>query len=161
MQLILAVPATQGSQSVGISHPEAVVARTSLELFFGWIELCVVDYQSLVDLAVEVDGLSLVEIDAHGNQFTLEADTVGMNIVIDILGLLVEGDASQIDVLFVLGKFLVLARQTEFGEGTGRILRLFALSKELHLAVLGFLLAEIEQEAEFIVGTVAVGVVEL
>jgi hypothetical protein len=69
-----------------------------------------------------------------------------MNIVIDILGLLVEGDASQIDVLLVLGKLLVLARQTEFGEGTGRILRLFALSKELHLAVLGFLLAEIEQD---------------
>ena len=30
MQLVLAVPATQGSQSIGISYPEAVVARTSL-----------------------------------------------------------------------------------------------------------------------------------
>ena len=30
MQLILAIPTTQGSQSVGISHPEAVVTRTSL-----------------------------------------------------------------------------------------------------------------------------------
>ena len=43
MQLVLTVPATQGSQSVGVSHPEAVVARTSLELFCRWIELGVVD----------------------------------------------------------------------------------------------------------------------
>ena len=30
MQLILAVPATQGSQSVGVPYPKAVIARTSL-----------------------------------------------------------------------------------------------------------------------------------
>ena len=30
MQLILAVPATQGSQSVGVPYPEAVIARASL-----------------------------------------------------------------------------------------------------------------------------------
>ena len=103
----------------------------------------------------------MVEIDAHGNKFALEADTVGMNIVIDILGLLVEGDASQIDVLLVLGKLLVLARQTEFCKGTGRILRLHTLLEELHLIGLGLFLAEINQETEFIVGTIAVGVVEL
>ncbi len=46
---------------------------------------------------------ALVEITRMAT-VALEADTMGMNIVIDILGLLVEGDASQIDVLLVLGQ---------------------------------------------------------
>ena len=84
-----------------------------------------------------------------------------MNIVIAILGFLVEGDTTQIDVLLVLGKLLVLARQTEFCKGTGWILRLHTLLEELHLIGLGLFLAEINQETEFIVGTITVGVVEL
>ena len=44
-----------------------------------------------------------------------------MNIVIAILGFLVKGDTTQIDVLLVLGKLLVLARQAEFCKGTGWI----------------------------------------
>ena len=81
--------------------------------------------------------------------------------MIHILGLLVERDAAQIDVLLVLCQLLVLARQAKFGKGTGRILCLFALLIELHLIGLGFFLAEVNQEAEFIVGAVAIGIVEL
>ena len=161
MQLILAIPSTQGAQSVGVAYPKAVVARTSLQLFFRWIELGIIDNQSLVYLAIEVDGLAIVEIDTHGNQFTLEADAMRMHIMIHILGLLVERDAAQIDVLLVLCQLLVLARQAKFGKGTGRILCLFALLIELHLIGLGFFLAEVNQEAEFIVGAVAIGIVEL
>ena len=161
MQLVLTVPSTQGAQSVSISYPKAVVARTSLKLFFGWIELGIIDNQSLVNLAIEVDGLTIVEIDTHGNQLALKADAMRMHIVIHILGLLVERDAAQIDVLLVLCQLLVLARQAKFGKGTGRILCLLALLIELHLIGLGLLLAKVNQEAEFIVDAIAIGVVEL
>ena len=84
-----------------------------------------------------------------------------MNIVIAILGFLVEGDTTQIDVLLVLSQLFVLARQAELCKGTGWILCLLTILKELHLISLGLFLAEINQKTEFIVGTITVGVVEL
>ena len=103
----------------------------------------------------------MVEINTHGNQLTLEADAMRMHIVIDILSFLVEGDAAQIDVLLVLRQLFVLARQAKFSKGTGRILCLLTLLIELHLIGLGLLLAKVNQEAEFIVGAIAIGIVEL
>ena len=160
-QLLLAVPSAEGTQSVGVAHPEAVVARTCLQLFLRRIELGVLYHQPLVHLAIEVDGLPVVEIDAHRHQVALEAYAMRMYIMVYILRLLVEGDAAQIDVLLVLGEFLVLARQTEFGESACRIVGLLAIGKQLDMIILGFLLAEVYQETELVVGAVAIGIVEL
>ena len=84
-----------------------------------------------------------------------------MDVVIRILGSLIKRDAAQINILPVLSQFFVSARQTEFCKSTSRILRLLALTVELQLISLGFFLAQIGKETEFIVCTIAVDVVEL
>ena len=103
----------------------------------------------------------MVEINTHGNQFAFETGAMRMDVVIRILGSLIKRDAAQINILPVLSQFLVSARQTEFCKGTSRILCLLALTVELQLIGLGLFLAQIGKETEFIVGTIAVDVVEL
>ena len=103
----------------------------------------------------------MIKINTHGNQFAFEAGAMRMDVVIRILGFLIKRDAAQINILPVLSQFPVSAWQAEFCKSTSRILCLLTLTIELHLIGLGFFLAQIGKETEFIVGTIAVGVVEL
>ena len=160
-QRLIAIPSSQSTQAVCIANPKTVISRTSSQLLFGWIELGVLDHQSLVDFSIKVDGLSIVEIDSHRHQVALETYTMGMNEVKTVLGFLVKGEASQVDVLLILCQLLVLARHNEFGKGASGISRLFAFGKQLNGIDFCFLLAKICEETEFIVGTITVGIIQL
>ena len=103
----------------------------------------------------------MIKINTHGNQFVFEAGAMRMDVVIRILGFLIKRDAAQINILPVLSQFPVSAWQAEFCKSTSRILCLLTLTIELHLIGLGFFLAQIGKETEFIVGTIAVDVVKL
>ena len=84
-----------------------------------------------------------------------------MDVVIRVLGFLIKRDAAQINILPVLSQLPVSARQTEFCKSTSRILCLLTIKIELNMIGIGFFIAQIGKEKEFIVGTIEVGVVEM
>ena len=84
-----------------------------------------------------------------------------MHKMIDILGLLVEGNTAQVNILLVLGQLLILAWHNQFCKGTGRIDRLLALGEQLNLISLRLPLAEISQKTKFIIHAVTVQIIQL
>ena len=62
---LLTVPASEGTKSEGVAYPQHVVAITLCLLFLGGIKLCCFQFQTFLEFSVEVEGLTLVEIDAY------------------------------------------------------------------------------------------------
>ena len=80
---LLTIPTSEGSQSEGVAYPQHIVAIAFGLLFFGGIELSILQFQAFLEFAVEVEGLTLVEIDADAVEFAFESHTV---MVQDMIG---------------------------------------------------------------------------
>ena len=81
---LLTVPTAKGTKSEGVAHPKHIVAIAFGLLFLGGIELGGLKFQPFLVLTVEVDGLSLVKIDADAVEFALEIHAMMMLDVIRV-----------------------------------------------------------------------------
>ena len=58
---LLSVPSTEGTESEGVAHPEHIVTIAFGLLLFRGVELRLLQFEALLELAVEVERLALVE----------------------------------------------------------------------------------------------------
>ena len=107
---LLAVVAAQRAQSEGVAHPENVVARSCLLLSFVRIKLRLAQLKSLVALAIDVDGLPVVEINAVGHQFVFKGCPVVVQLVVGV-HTVVNGKTRDVQVLPVLLLYLLVGQQ--------------------------------------------------
>ena len=158
----LSVPASEGSQTKGLSHPQHVVTIALRFLFGGSIELGVFQLQPFLELTIEVEGLARIEIDTDGIQLTLETHAVMVLYIIGVGSVATCRDSFQEVVLLVLLQRLV------FGVGhehlrinTGRVGTGLTRCEQRHL--IAFLLAflQIDQKTQLVERLVLIQVVEL
>ena len=162
MSGFLAVPAPEGTESEGLAYPEHIVAIAFRLLILVGIELRLFQLQLFLELAIEVERLSFVEVDADAVELALEVDTMMMLDVVGIGGIATGGDRFDVIVLLVLLQVLVLGiAQHHLCVDAGRVGARLALSEERHGVL--FLLAALKvgQETEFVEGLVLIEVVEL
>ena len=82
LQRTAAVPASQSAQAIGVAHPKHVISHPRRQLRRVGIELRGLQDQSLMRLAVDVHGLSVVIIHPESHQLTFETDAMGVNVMI-------------------------------------------------------------------------------
>ena len=159
------VPSAQGAEAGGLSYDDvvlAIVVEGSRIANLGGVPHAAVEFQLGHALAIEVGTVSAVEIDAVAHQFVLEAESVGIDVaVMDVLDF---RDGVYLVVLLaqVDGASLLHHAQTHVGEDAALISvgrqRFLAESEFQGLRGLG---VKIDHEAQFVVGSVTVQVIEL
>ena len=115
-----------------------------------------------MELAVQVERLTLVEIDADGIELALKVDTMMVLNVIRVGTIATGCDRLDEVVVFVLLLYLIIAQQ-HIGINASRISgRLVALVvKQLYAVILALFALEVGQETEFVVDFVLVEIIQL
>ena len=157
---LLSVPSTEGTESEGVSHPQHIVAITFSLLFLRGIELRLLQFQALLELTIEIDGLALVEVDADAIEFAFEFHPVMVQDMIGIGAVATGRDGFQEVVVLVFFLYLTISYE-QVCIDTGRILTGLALGIEGHRVWLLLLRLQVCQETEFIEVVILIHVVEL
>ena len=156
---LCAVPSAQRSQSEGGTYPQHVVAVARGFLQAVRIELRVVQLESLVVLAVDVNRLPVVEIDAVGHEAVFECRTVMVQLPVGV-GASLYGQATDVKVLLVfLLDFLV--RQEHLRIDLRLVGAGSALAEQLYGECAALLCLQVSQEKQLVEASVAVEIVQL
>ena len=159
---LLAVPTSEGTETEGLSHPEHIVAIAFCLLIFVGIELRLFQFQLFLELAIEVESLPFVEVDADAIELAFEVDTMVVLDIIGVGGIATSGDRLDVIVLLVLLQVLVLAvAQHHLCEDTSRVGTWLTLGEERHGVLLLLVALKIDQETELVEGLILIEVVEL
>ena len=157
---LLAVPAAEGTEAEGVAHPQHVVAIALSFLFGRGVELRLLQLQALLELAVEVERLALVEVDAYAVELALEVDTVVVLQVVGVGAVAARRDALDVVVVTVLLLHLVVTHE-HLGIDARLVLTGLALAVEGHRVAALLARLQVDEEAELVVDVVLVEVVEL
>ena len=157
---LLSVPSSEGTESEGVAHPEHIVAIALGLLFLRGVELGLLQFEALLELAVEVERLALVEVDADAVVLAFEVDTV---MVLDVIGVgTVAAGRDRLDEVVVLVLLLdLIVAQQHLGIDTCRIgdrLRCRIVFDRQDRCLPGF---QVEQHTELVVDAILIEVVEL
>ena len=126
------------------------------------IELCLLQFQLLIELAVEVERLAGIKVDSDAVQLALKVDTVMVLHVVGIGRVTTGRQRFDVVVLLVFFQLLVLGvAQHHFCIYAGRVGTRLALGIEGDGVLLLSLLVEVGQKAELVEGVVLIEVVQL
>ena len=157
---LLAIPTAEGTKAEGVAHPQHIVAIALFLLLGRRVELCFLKFQPLLELAIKIQCLTLVEIDADAIQLALEFHTVMVLQVVGVGTVAASRDALNEIIVAVLLLHLIVTHQHLSINSCG-ILSRTALVIKSHSVLFLLLGTQVGQEAELIESVILIEVVQL
>ena len=74
----------QGSYAATVAYQQDIVSETTCQLFIGRIKLRLPYFETLIELAVNIDSLFLVEINTIGYLIRFESRTMMVQLIINV-----------------------------------------------------------------------------
>ena len=84
MGRFLSIPSFQGSYAATVAYQQDIVSETTCQLFIGRIKLRLPYFETLIELAVNIDSLFLVEINTIGYLIRFESRTMMVQLIINV-----------------------------------------------------------------------------